>query len=176
MSAFESMEIDDNVSDRMDKLDEEIQKIQAIQNNADWYAPSSSGRTSPASVLSEEDKTTADSRSIFVGNVDFGARPAKLEAHFRSCGTINRVTILTDRYSGKPKGFAYIEFVEVEGKQNAMALDGSTFLYRKIKVTEKRTNKPGMKAIKRPLQYKKGHLQKRYGEAFYKQNKGTSAN
>lgn len=46
--------------------------------------------------------------------------------------------------------FAYIEFTEPEGKQNALALNESLFLGRQIKVTEKRTNKPGISTTNRP--------------------------
>ena len=44
----------------------------------------------------------ADARSIYVGQVDYSATPEELQEHFASCGTVNRVTILCDRY-GNPK-------------------------------------------------------------------------
>jgi polyadenylate-binding protein 2 len=51
-----------------------------------------------------EPKEDIDSRSIFVGNVDYAATPEEIQNHFRSCGGINRVTILLDKFSGQPKG------------------------------------------------------------------------
>lgn len=51
-----------------------------------------------------EDKEDIDARSIFVGNVDYGASPEEIQEHFRSCGSINRVTILLDKFTGHPKG------------------------------------------------------------------------
>jgi polyadenylate-binding protein 2 len=51
-----------------------------------------------------EDKEEIDARSIFVGNVDYGASPEEIQAHFQSCGSINRVTILLDKFTGQPKG------------------------------------------------------------------------
>lgn len=51
-----------------------------------------------------EDKSDVDSRSIFVGNVDYSASPEDIQAHFQSCGSINRVTILLDKFTGQPKG------------------------------------------------------------------------
>ena len=51
-----------------------------------------------------EDKEDIDARSIFVGNVDYGASPEEIQSHFQSCGSINRVTILLDKFSGHPKG------------------------------------------------------------------------
>lgn len=50
------------------------------------------------------DKDDVDSRSIFVGNVDYSASPEEVQAHFQSCGSINRVTILLDKFTGQPKG------------------------------------------------------------------------
>lgn len=52
-----------------------------------------------------EDKEDIDNRSIFVGNVDYSASPEEIQAHFQSCGSINRVTILLDKFTGHPKGF-----------------------------------------------------------------------
>jgi polyadenylate-binding protein 2 len=51
-----------------------------------------------------ENKEDVDARSIFVGNVDYGASPEEIQAHFQSCGSINRVTILLDKFTGHPKG------------------------------------------------------------------------
>lgn len=51
-----------------------------------------------------EDKEDIDARSIFVGNVDYGASPEEIQSHFQSCGSINRVTILLDKFTGHPKG------------------------------------------------------------------------
>ncbi len=39
-----------------------------------------------------------DSRSIYVGNVDYSCTPEELQLHFQGCGTVNRVTILTDKF------------------------------------------------------------------------------
>lgn len=87
-----------------------------------------------------------------------------------SCGTINRVTILCDKFTGHPKGFAYVEFADPSLVANAMAMNESLFRGRLIKVrvrgshnvkhicssssflfdhsqvTAKRTNLPGMSA------------------------------
>jgi polyadenylate-binding protein 2 len=55
-----------------------------------------------------EDKEEIDARSIFVGNVDYGASPEEIQAHFQSCGSINRVTILLDKFTGQPKGYVLL--------------------------------------------------------------------
>jgi len=89
------------------------------------------------------DREAVDSRSVYVGNVDYGATPEEVQTHFASCGIINRVTILCDKFTGHPKGFAYVEFVDEESVANAVALNESLFRGRLIKVIAKRTNVPG---------------------------------
>ncbi|KAL1973087.1 hypothetical protein VTN31DRAFT_6629 [Thermomyces dupontii] len=91
-----------------------------------------------------EDRETIDARSVFVGNVDYGASPEEIQAHFQSCGSINRVTILLDKYTGHPKGYAYVEFAEPSLVAQALVLNDSVFRGRNIKVVPKRTNIPGM--------------------------------
>ncbi|KAG6415997.1 hypothetical protein SASPL_123418 [Salvia splendens] len=86
--------------------------------------------------------------------VDYACTPEEVQQHFQSCGTVNRVTILTDKF-GQPKGFAYVEFVEVEAIQNAVLLNESELHGRQLKVSAKRTNIPGMKQYRgrRPNPY-----------------------
>jgi hypothetical protein len=46
--------------------------------------------------------------SVYVKNVDYDARPEDLEEHFKNCGSINRITILIDKYTGLPKGYTFL--------------------------------------------------------------------
>ncbi|NXY90908.1 PABP2 protein, partial [Alcedo cyanopectus] len=96
-----------------------------------------------------EEKMEIDQRSIYVGNVDYGGTAEELESHFNSCGQINRVTILCDKFSGHPKGYAYIEFEEQSSVKAAVELDKSIFRGRVIKVLPKRTNMPGISTTDR---------------------------
>ncbi|NXB90510.1 PABP2 protein, partial [Vidua chalybeata] len=124
--------------------------------------------------LTTKEKMEADQRSIYVGNVDYGGTAEELESHFNSCGQINRVTILCDKFSGHPKGsvlcagragglqgvpgalltpfphsYAYIEFEEQSSVKAAVELDESVFRGRVIKVLPKRTNMPGISSTDR---------------------------
>jgi polyadenylate-binding protein 2 len=94
---------------------------------------------------SDANREEVDARSVFVGNVDYAVTPEELQLHFQSCGTVNRVTILTDK-AGAPKGYAYVEFLEAEAVPNAVLLNDSELHARAIKVVAKRTNVPGLKA------------------------------
>ncbi|NXR92182.1 EPA2A protein, partial [Hypocryptadius cinnamomeus] len=99
--------------------------------------------------LTTKEKMEVDQRSIYVGNVDYGGTAEELESHFNSCGQINRVTILCDKFSGHPKGYAYIEFEEQSSVKAAVELDESVFRGRVIKVLPKRTNMPGISSTDR---------------------------
>ena len=61
----------------------------------------------------------------------------------QSCGTVQRVTIPGDRQQ-HPKGYAYVEFLEVEAVQNALKLTNSEIGGRAIKISAKRTNEAGV--------------------------------
>ncbi|ONK64442.1 uncharacterized protein A4U43_C07F25970 [Asparagus officinalis] len=54
------------------------------------------------------------------------------------------MSVVQDKF-GQPKGFAYVEFVEVEAVQNALPLNESELHGHQLKVSAKRTNVPGMK-------------------------------
>ncbi|KAL6449905.1 Pabp2 Polyadenylate-binding protein 2 [Candida maltosa Xu316] len=87
-----------------------------------------------------------DSRSVYVGNVDYQSSPEQLEEFFHVVGIIERVTILFDRFTGLPKGYAYIEFEKAESVPKAIEdLHGKAFRGREIRVTAKRTNLPGFR-------------------------------
>jgi len=90
------------------------------------------------------DSVDVDRRSVYVGNVDYGATPEEIQEHFKACGAINRITILVDKFSGCPKGFAYVEFQDEQSVFNAVLLNESLFRARQLKVIQKRTNVPGM--------------------------------
>merc|ERR1712176_1745263 len=89
------------------------------------------------------DREEVDRRSVYAGNVDYRSTPEELQEHFKSCGQINRITILIDKFTGSPKGFAYIEFADEQNVRNSLLLNGSLFRGRQLKVIQKRTNVPG---------------------------------
>ncbi|XP_032140587.1 embryonic polyadenylate-binding protein 2 isoform X2 [Sapajus apella] len=109
-------------------------------------SPEAAGHPIPGTP---EEKVEADHRSVYVGNVDYGGSAEELEAHFSCCGKVYRVTILCDKFSGHPKGYAYIEFATKGSVQAAMQLDQSLFRGRVIKVLPKRTNFPGISSTDR---------------------------
>uniref|UniRef100_A0A8C4W049 PABPN1 like, cytoplasmic n=1 Tax=Gopherus evgoodei TaxID=1825980 RepID=A0A8C4W049_9SAUR len=129
----------------MEEEDERLKELQAEAKNH-LILRSQAGIPFPRTA---EEKIEADQRSIYVGNVDYGGTAEELESHFNSCGQINRVTILCDKFSGHPKGYAYIEFEDKSSVKAAVELDKSMFRGRVIKVLPKRTNMPGISTTDR---------------------------
>ncbi|KAL9258357.1 Polyadenylate-binding protein 2-A-like protein [Drosera capensis] len=72
----------------------------------------------------------ADSRTIFVNNVHFAATKDSLSRHFNKFGEVLKVLILVDPSTGLPKGSAYVEFMQKEAAENALSLDGTSFMSR----------------------------------------------
>merc|ERR1711878_21432 len=134
---------------RVREMEEEAEKLKQMQTEVNNEMTSPVGSAAALNVSFEE-KIAIDARSVYVGNVDYGATAEELEQHFHGCGSINRVTILCNKYDGNPKGFAYVEFADKDSVDTAMALDDSLFRGRQIKVMPKRTNKPGISSSNRP--------------------------
>ncbi|CAJ0949582.1 unnamed protein product [Ranitomeya imitator] len=90
---------------RVREMEEEAVKLKELQNEVEKQMNMSPppGNAGPV-IMSIEEKMEADARSIYVGNVDYGATAEELEAHFHGCGSVNRVTILCDKFTGHPKG------------------------------------------------------------------------
>ncbi|KAK6121749.1 hypothetical protein DH2020_044512 [Rehmannia glutinosa] len=138
---------------RLQEIEEEAGALREMQAKVEKEMGSTQEDPTGGSAAQAE-KEEVDARSIYVGNVDYACTPEEVQQHFQSCGTVNRVTILTDKF-GQPKGFAYVEFVEVEAVQNALLLNESELHGRQLKVSAKRTNVPGMKQYRgrRPNPY-----------------------
>ena len=78
-------------------------------------------------------------KNIFVGNLSFGTTEDTLRSMFESYGTVDRVNIVTDRDSGQPRGFAFIEMsVDSEGNAAINGLNGKDLDGRSLNVTEAR--------------------------------------
>ena len=135
---------------RVKAMTEESEKLKELQKEVDMKLSMSMPAVGGAGLnMDLQEKMDVDSRSVYIGNVDYGATAEELEHHFNNCGYINRVTILCNKFDMHPKGFAYIEFTDKDSVQAAMALDDSLFRGRQIKVMPKRTNKPGFTTTNR---------------------------
>ncbi|XP_036439786.1 embryonic polyadenylate-binding protein 2 [Colossoma macropomum] len=134
---------------RVMEMEEEAEKLREVQYGGERQQLLYSPQAGLFYSMTHEERIDADNRSVYVGNVDYGTTADELEIHFNGCGHVNRVTILCDKFTGHPKGFAYIEFSDRESVRTAMALDETLFRGRLIKVLPKRTNMPGISTTDR---------------------------
>lgn len=142
----------EDMKKRLKEMEDEAAALREMQAKVEKEM---SAVQDPAAVAADQaNKEEIDSRSVFVGNVDYACTPEEVQQHFQSCGTVNRVTIRTNKF-GQPKGYAYVEFLETEAVQEALRLNESVLHGRQLKVTAKRTNVPGMKQFRprRPSPY-----------------------
>ena len=78
-------------------------------------------------------------KNIFVGNLSFGATEQALRSLFEAYGTVDRVSIVTDRDSGQPRGFGFVEMAnDSEGDKAIAALNGRDLDGRTLNVNEAR--------------------------------------
>jgi cold-inducible RNA-binding protein len=78
-------------------------------------------------------------KNIFVGNLNFGATEDAVRAMFEAYGTVERVSIVTDRDTGRAKGFGFVEMTANADADRAIAeLNGRELDGRALNVNEAR--------------------------------------
>jgi cold-inducible RNA-binding protein len=78
-------------------------------------------------------------KNIFVGNLSFGATEDTVRALFETHGTVDRVNICTDRDSGQPRGFGFVEMTnDGEAERAISAVNGKELDGRALNVNEAR--------------------------------------
>lgn len=78
-------------------------------------------------------------KNIFVGNLSFGATEQTVRSLFETHGTVDRVNICTDRDSGQPRGFGFVEMSnDGEGEKAIAALNGRELDGRTLNINEAR--------------------------------------
>lgn len=109
----EEEEVEDE-EESLEKLQEEIARMeeeaarlsQETKEISGKMAFAADGSTAAAvdGAASAQQQAAKDACSVYVGQVDYSTTPEELLAHFGACGTIERVTIVCDKFTGKPKG------------------------------------------------------------------------
>jgi len=76
-------------------------------------------------------------KSIFVGNLDFAATEDSLRSLFEPYGAVERVNLITDRDTGRLRGFAFVEMTNAAEADKAIAaLNGTILGDRALNVNE----------------------------------------
>eukprot|EP00531_Pseudo-nitzschia_arenysensis_P019807 CAMPEP_0116134400 /NCGR_PEP_ID=MMETSP0329-20121206/10624_1 /TAXON_ID=697910 /ORGANISM="Pseudo-nitzschia arenysensis, Strain B593" /LENGTH=127 /DNA_ID=CAMNT_0003629105 /DNA_START=56 /DNA_END=439 /DNA_ORIENTATION=- len=105
----------DDEEEDLEKLQKEIERMEAeaariTKETDDLEKQKQETKGETTTSATEKSGENKDACSIYVGQVDYGTTPEELLGHFEACGTVERVTIVCDKYTGRPKGFAYLEF------------------------------------------------------------------
>jgi cold-inducible RNA-binding protein len=83
------------------------------------------------------------SKKLYVGNLDYATTEAVLNDLFAEAGEVVSVNLVTDRMTGRSRGFAFVEMAEASDAQKAIdTLNGRTVGERQIKVAEARPQQP----------------------------------
>jgi len=83
-------------------------------------------------------------KNIFVGNLDFGATDATVRSLFEPYGAVDRVNVVTDRDTGRSRGFAFVEMSDASQADAAInALNGANLDGRALNVNEARPKTSG---------------------------------
>jgi cold-inducible RNA-binding protein len=75
---------------------------------------------------------------LYVGNLPYNISDDQLQAIFAKFGTPDSARVITDRDTGQSKGFGFVEFSNDEMAREALALNGTEFGGRSLKVNEAR--------------------------------------
>ena len=77
-------------------------------------------------------------KKIYVGNLPFRTTETEVRELFAQYGTVHDVRLITDRETGRPRGFGFVEMDEGEADAAIQALDGTDMGGRNLRVNEAR--------------------------------------
>ena len=78
-------------------------------------------------------------KKLFVGNLDFGATEESIRSAFEAYGAVERVSLMTDRDTGRSRGFAFVEMTDsAEADRAIAALNGTELNGRALNINEAR--------------------------------------
>jgi cold-inducible RNA-binding protein len=82
-------------------------------------------------------------KKLYVGSLPFSATEESLRDLFSSIGEVESVSVITDRDTGRSKGFGFVEMSSAEDAKKAIEeLNGKTFMERVLVVNEARPQQP----------------------------------
>ena len=73
---------------------------------------------------------------LYVGNLPFTATEESVRGLFTSHGTVEKVSLITDRDTGRPRGFGFVEMSNADASRAMQALNGKEFDGRSLKINE----------------------------------------
>jgi RNA recognition motif-containing protein len=88
-------------------------------------------------VSATRERSTVISNTIFVGNLNYETTESELESLFSEVGDVKNVHVPSDRMTGRPRGFAFVEFSDSTAAQEAVSrFDQHELGGRKLRINE----------------------------------------
>lgn len=76
-------------------------------------------------------------KNLYVGNLSYSVTEERLRILFAECGPVESAKVITDRYSGRSRGFGFVEMATEEGAREAIdSLNGKEVDGRQLRVAE----------------------------------------
>ena len=79
-------------------------------------------------------------KKIFVGNLDFGATDSTVRSLFEQYGNVESASVVTDRDTGRSRGFAFVEMADEDAERAIGALNGWTLLMGQVPMAAAQDN------------------------------------
>ncbi len=83
------------------------------------------------------------SKRIYVGNLPFSATEDEIREKFSEFGAVQSVSLITDRHTGQPRGFGFVEMDDQDAERAIAALDSTDFGGRTMRVSIARERSGG---------------------------------
>jgi len=98
-------------------------------------------RTSNSQAAAGGGATGEKSKTVFVGNLSWNTDDESLTNLFSECGSISSIRIITDKDTGQSKGFAYVEFEDIDAAEVAVSYHGTELDGRNLRINFETGNK-----------------------------------
>ena len=82
------------------------------------------------------------SKSIYVGNLPWSATEEQVRNLFSTYGSVNSVNLVSDRETGRARGFGFVEMADADAAGAIQALDGTSMDGRNLRVNEAQPKAP----------------------------------
>ncbi len=90
---------------------------------------------------------------LYVGNLPFTATEDAVRALFAPHGAVEKLSMITDRETGRPRGFAFVEMSNADASRAMQALNGQDFDGRALKINEAQDRDRAGGASRGPRRY-----------------------
>eukprot|EP01060_Flectonema_neradi_P033759 TRINITY_DN5749_c0_g1_i5.p2 TRINITY_DN5749_c0_g1~~TRINITY_DN5749_c0_g1_i5.p2 ORF type:complete len:209 (+),score=52.03 TRINITY_DN5749_c0_g1_i5:80-706(+) len=138
----EEKEATEDIDAHISSLQKEIARIEQEEKEHEVPERVKASVQANSETAHWQKKRETDSRSVFVGQIDYTVTAGELAALMGIAGVVNRVTLLSDKWTGYPKGSGYVEYENIAGATKALKLNHVPYKGRFLRVEQKRTNIP----------------------------------